>query len=324
MDLNSRDVEQPLKRAPGRKGSNLLSTILCKQCRPSALDFGPVSVPFSLFFHFIVSTGAVLVPTLPFFPHSPLSHRSTTKMQGRAECEGALEFHMQRINTATARKTYTGANTAALTYSITPGLRRCPLNPSSAVTDAGARAPHWTGAILDSSDTGSAAIRPPPSFLHWQVLTTPPHPTAFNRPMGPGLLLLCNLAGRCGNKVIKQSGEIAGSSNPVSPFFLLFFLLRSSAYLQTKQDLNGAQSPGPSTEPRSVYGSDRNQACDEVVYRTRRYTLGACCCPHIPAPINFSHILLNSAPSPCSVHMKHSIIDTSVLELNDGYYTVTC
>lgn len=142
--------------------------------------------------------------------------------------------------------------------------------------------------------------------------------------MGPGLLLLCNLAGRRGNKVIKQSGEIAGSSNPVSPFFLLFFLLLSSAYLQTKQDLNGAQSPGPSTEPRSVYGSDRNQACDEVVYRTRRYTLGACCCPHIPAPINFSHILLNSAPSPFSVHMKQSIIDTSELELNDGYYTVTC
>lgn len=48
---------------------------------------------------------------LPFFPHSPLSHCSTTKMQDRAECEGALEFHMQRINTATARKTYTGANT---------------------------------------------------------------------------------------------------------------------------------------------------------------------------------------------------------------------
>lgn len=127
MDLSSGGVEQPLKQAPERKGSNLLSTILCKQCRPSALDFSPVSVPFSLFFLFIVSAGAVLVPRLPFFPHSPLSHRSTTKMQDGAECEGALEFHMQRINTATARKTYTGANSAALTYSIAPGRSRCHL-----------------------------------------------------------------------------------------------------------------------------------------------------------------------------------------------------
>lgn len=31
-------------------------------------------------------------------------------------------------------------------------------------------------------------------------------------------------------------------------------------------------APGPSTEPRSVYGSGRNQACDGVVYRVSRYT----------------------------------------------------
>lgn len=49
--------------------------------------------------------------------------------------------------------------------------------------------------------------------------------------------------------------------------------MQSSAYLQTKQDLNGAPSPGPFTEPRFVYGSGRNQACDEVVYWTGRYTL---------------------------------------------------
>lgn len=30
---------------------------------------------------------------------------------------------------------------------------------------------------------------------------------------------------------------------------------------------------GPSTEPQSVYGSGRNQACDEVVYWGGRYTL---------------------------------------------------
>lgn len=70
-----------------------------------------VFVPVSFFFHSIVSIGAFLVLRLPFFPHSPLSYCSTTKMQDRAECEGALEFHMQRINTATAGKTYTGANT---------------------------------------------------------------------------------------------------------------------------------------------------------------------------------------------------------------------
>lgn len=32
-------------------------------------------------------------------------------------------------------------------------------------------------------------------------------------------------------------------------------------------------APGPSTEPRCVYGSGRNQACDGVVYRASRYTL---------------------------------------------------
>lgn len=32
-------------------------------------------------------------------------------------------------------------------------------------------------------------------------------------------------------------------------------------------------APGPSTEPRCVYGSGRNQACDGVVYRAGRYTL---------------------------------------------------
>ena len=90
-----------------------------------------LSFPLSLFFLFIVSISAFLVLKLPFFPHSPLSHWSTTKMQGRGECEGALEFHMQRVNTATARKTHThrskhGTYPAALTYSTTPALLHWP------------------------------------------------------------------------------------------------------------------------------------------------------------------------------------------------------
>ena len=96
-----------------------------------------LSFPLSLFFLFIVSISAFLVLKLPFFPHSPLSHWSTTKMQGRGECEGALEFHMQRVNTATARKTHTHRSKhstypAALTYSTTPVLHPCPLNCSLA------------------------------------------------------------------------------------------------------------------------------------------------------------------------------------------------
>lgn len=73
----------------------------------SLLFYVILSFPISLFFLFIVSISAFLVLKLPFFPHSPLSHWSTTKMQDRGECEGALEFHMQRVNTVTARKTHT-------------------------------------------------------------------------------------------------------------------------------------------------------------------------------------------------------------------------
>ena len=109
------------------------------------------------------------------------------------------------------------------------------------------------------------------------------------------MLLLCNLAGRRGHKVV---GWNSWQFEPVSLLCLLLFFLRSSAYLQTKQDLNAAHSPGPSPEPRSVYASDRNQACDEVVYRTGRYTLGAICHEHILALINVTHIPLNSAASP--------------------------
>lgn len=112
--------------------------------------------------------------------------------------------------------------------------------------------------------------------------------------------------------------KIAGST-----LFLSFPFYFSCCALQLISKPNriwGAQSQGPSTEPRSVYGWGRNQACDEVVYRTRRYTLGACRCAHIPALINISHILLNSATSHFSVHMKQSIIDTSVLDTNDVYY----
>lgn len=104
---------------------------------PSRFFFVVLYFPLSLFFLFIVSIGAFLVPKLPFFPHSPLSHWSTTKMQDRAECEGALEFHMQRVNKATARKTRTHRSKhstypAALTYSTTPALHHCPLNSSHA------------------------------------------------------------------------------------------------------------------------------------------------------------------------------------------------
>lgn len=92
-----------------------------------------LSFPVSLFFRFIVSISAFLILKLPFFPHSPLSHWSTTKMQDRAECEEALEFHMQSVNTGTTRKTHMQEQTpATLTYSTTPALHRCPLNSSHA------------------------------------------------------------------------------------------------------------------------------------------------------------------------------------------------
>lgn len=55
---------------------------------------------------FVVSTSAFLVLKHSFFPHSPLSHRPTTKMQDSGECEEVLEFRMQRVNTVTARKTH--------------------------------------------------------------------------------------------------------------------------------------------------------------------------------------------------------------------------
>ncbi len=95
-------------------GQSLLSSVI-------------LSFPPSLFFLFIVSIGAFLVLKLPFFPHSPLSHWSTTKMQDRGECEGALEFHMQRVNTAIARKTHTQEQTQHL-----PGCPNLFYNPCTA------------------------------------------------------------------------------------------------------------------------------------------------------------------------------------------------
>lgn len=124
MCLNNRGIELPLKWALEIKGSNLLShhslqTIISFLLGLGLLFSVILSFPLSVFFLFIVSIGAFLVLKLPFFPHSPLSHWSTTKMQDRGECEGALEFHMQRVNTATARKTHTQEQTQHLPGCLT-------------------------------------------------------------------------------------------------------------------------------------------------------------------------------------------------------------
>lgn len=117
----------------GNKGKQLLSPPFSENNFPRPFFL----FPLSLFFPFLVSISTELVLKLPFFPHSPLSNWSTTKMQDRGECEGALEFHMQRVNTATARKTYTQKQTQHLrgwpnliSSNSTQALLHCPLNYS--------------------------------------------------------------------------------------------------------------------------------------------------------------------------------------------------
>lgn len=133
MCLNNRGIELPPKMSAGNKGKQLI--IPPFSANNHLLSLGPSLhfsfilpfFPLSLFFHFIVSIRAFLVPKLPFFPHSPLSHWSTAKMQDRGECEGALEFHMRRVNTATARKTHTQEQTQHL-----PGCPNLFYNPCAA------------------------------------------------------------------------------------------------------------------------------------------------------------------------------------------------
>lgn len=137
MCLNNRGIGLPLKWVLEIKGSNLLSFHFLQTIISVLLDRVYFSLSFFLspllFFLFIVFISAFLVLKLPFFPHSPLSHWSTTKMQDRGECEGALEFHMQRVNTVTARKTHTQEQTQHLPncpnlFYTTPELHPCLLN----------------------------------------------------------------------------------------------------------------------------------------------------------------------------------------------------
>lgn len=93
MCLNNRGIELPPKMSSGNKGKQLIIPAFSANNHflspgQSRFFFVILYFPLSLFCLFIVSIGAFLAPKLPFFPHSPLSHWSTTKMQDRAECEG--------------------------------------------------------------------------------------------------------------------------------------------------------------------------------------------------------------------------------------------
>lgn len=115
MDLNNRAIVWAPEMSAGNERKQLIihHSLQTMMAFNSGLYHVFVPLLFLLSFHCFhrcIFFFFFWVLELPFFPHSPLSHCSTTKMQDRAECEGALEFHMQRINTGTARKAYTGAN----------------------------------------------------------------------------------------------------------------------------------------------------------------------------------------------------------------------
>lgn len=132
MCLNNRGIELPLKCELEIKGSNLLSHHSLQTINSFLQEKVDISLSFFLFpslysFFSLFPSVHFLVPKLPFFPHSPLSHWSTTKMQDRGVCEGALEFHMQRVKTVTARKKHTQEQTQHL-----PGCPNLFYNPCTA------------------------------------------------------------------------------------------------------------------------------------------------------------------------------------------------
>lgn len=117
MCLNNKGIELLQKRALEKWGSNLLSFHFLETIFFFLLDRVYFSLSFFIFsslyslFSLFPSAHFLLVK-LPFFPHSPLSHWSTTKMQDRGECEGGSGIpHAEGKHSNCQEDTHTQANT---------------------------------------------------------------------------------------------------------------------------------------------------------------------------------------------------------------------
>lgn len=135
MCLNNRGIELPLKMSAGNKReATYYPPIFCKQSSPFFWTeftfrchsfFSPLFILSFHCFHRCIfwSWSFRFSHTLPCHTGRPQKCRTEESVRG------AQEFHMQRVNTATARKTHTHTHRskhstypAALTYYTTPAL----------------------------------------------------------------------------------------------------------------------------------------------------------------------------------------------------------